>query len=505
MTTDGGNNIEIAGETDVVGNVAALEHGDIYLVDLSSGSAVLDFSSFPSTAEFQLVVQSTRTVAGSQQVSVSDVAAAIPPSVSKAVALGNTLAVQEYFDAHLREVEASMDADTAVTPVIGAKGVSKAVTVGSTETFRVLSSLTTTSAYTSVSATVRCMTSQIALYLDDEVSTSLTESQLATLCDQFSDALQTEFTVLGDPPDINTDGVIAVLMTKAVNELGGSLGGIVTGFFFGGDLLSRSSSNPASNEREIIFTLVPDPAGTYGVKIPTNFAMDNLLTAVVPHEVQHLLSYSSHVITKKGASETTWLNEALSHLIEDVVGYGQENPSRVELFLASTDDTALIPSGSPGLTERGASYLFLRFLYEQHSNRSNFLNTLVNTTETGVSNVVSSYGGGVEAFDAWDEFLMRWGVALAVTNQNVTSDARYIYNSRVYNSGTGHWQGVCLMCDTEDGRSTALSGPATFSANGATLSLVAGANAVIDLANPATTVTLEAAGADLQGILIRTQ
>ncbi len=583
----------------MVESVSAMEKGDLYVVDLSAGSASIDFSSASGDAEFQLVVQSKKTSAGSASVSVASLASdgsrsariseggngglekpgagriseggngglekpgashifeggngglekpgatsifeggnggLEKPGATRIFEGGNgglekpgtvrfsksindayptdLLQAQEYVDATLREIEQTLEG----APVTADRSVSKAngssLTVGDTDTFRVLSSLSTTTTYETVNATVRCIGEvstgvNVALWVDDTVRDAFTDEQITTLCAQYEAALATEFAILGEPPDINANGAVEVLATKVVNEIGGSLGGIVTGFFFGGDLLARSSvskaTNPASNEREIVYTLVPDPSGEYGTAIPVDFAMENLLTAVVPHEMQHMVSYYSHAIDHGKSAEASWLNEALSHLVEDVVGYGQENPSRMELFLASSYDTALIPSGSPGLAERGASYSFLRFLYEQADDSETFLHALVRSESTGASNVVESFAGPFSTFDEWSEFLLRWGVAMAVTDQNVTSDTRYTYQSRTADATTGHWLGVCMVCDADDGRGTQLVGPTLLDVDtDDTVAIDSGGNAIYDLSSPPSTLTVETTSTDLQGVLIRT-
>lgn len=487
-----------------------MQKGDILVVDLAGGSATLDLSSGNADAIYQLVVQSVATTAGSSAVTVGglSVAPAVSPPTAKAL-VENPLAAQAYVDRMMRDVEATLVGEPIVAPVSYSKALTKAAVAGDTKTFRVLSSLATTTAYKTVAATLKCVeaiNSEVVLhyYLDDGASSALTTDQLSTLCKQYAAALATEFSILGNPSDINQDGAVIILATKVVNEIGGSLGGIVTGFFFGGDLLARSSSNPASNAAEIIYQLVPDPSGQYGTAISGTFAMTNLMPAVVPHEMQHMLSYYHHVINNKNSAEVSWLNEALSHLVEDLVGYGVENPSRIELYLSSLPDTALVSAGSPGLAERGASYLFLRFLYEQASSGATFVRSLVQSSDTGASNVVNAFGGQFSNFNEWGEFLSRWGVAVAVTDQGITSDSRYTYKARSRNSATANWEGVCLKCNAEDGeRDTVLAGP-TLSVSGK-LSIDAGASAIYELTDPSASITLQTASANLQGVLIRTK
>jgi hypothetical protein len=243
-------------------------------------------------------------------------------------------------------------------------------------------------------------------------------------------------------------------MTPQVNRLGAMGGGIITGFFFASDLYSSSNSN----QREIIYVLVPDSGGLFGMTIPKDFAMGNLLPAVLPHEIQHAINYNNKVMVNGGSSEDNWLNEALSHFSEDILGYGKENPSRSEVYLNNTSYYGPISSGSPSLGERGASYLFLRFLYEQASNGKQFIWDLVHSENNGVANLEQSFAGTSADFDQVSEFLIRWEAAMVMSSFNLSTDPRFSYKARAKNSATGNWEGVCLSCDADDGRGTELTG-----------------------------------------------
>ncbi|MBI2346745.1 MAG: hypothetical protein HYV03_07710 [Deltaproteobacteria bacterium] len=516
-STDGssggtGESAEIPGETDIVGSVAQMEKGDIILLPFSDGQATLSFSGSVSSAEYMLIVQSAEQSAGSTSVSLGDLGAPLT-GLGKALENDTESDLQTEFEGILRaaEEELAVTDEEAMQPSIG-KAIDASVSVGDRSTFRVLSSLTSTTAYKEASATAKCVNSRVALYADDAIDQNLPgvmeRDDYETLCNQFQTGLDTTFSVLGDPPDINGDSAIKVYMTTQVNALGASGGGIVTGFFFAGDLLRRTGSNPASNEQEIVYVLAPDPNGVYGTKLSKEFTMGNLLTAVVPHEVQHLLSYYHHVIVNGGNSEATWLNEALSHQIEDNSGFGQENPSRAALYLQTPAESPVITSGSPDLSERGASYLFLRYLYEQAGSRGDaFLKSLVQSSSTGVDNIISSYGTDTAEFNEFAEFIRRWGVAIATTDASVTTDARYTYKARGKNGTTGHWHGVCLKCDADDGRATVLTGPTTAAYTaGGSITLKAGSSAFYTFSAVPDTVILNGAkGASLQGILVRTK
>ena len=72
-------------------------------------------------------------------------------------------------------------------------------------------------------------------------------------------------TAFGRESDIDANGVVIVLLTHRVNALSpdcNAQGSVILGYFFGADLLPRSSNNPGSNEGEIFYGLVPDPDNT---------------------------------------------------------------------------------------------------------------------------------------------------------------------------------------------------------------------------------------------------
>jgi hypothetical protein len=259
---------------------------------------------------------------------------------------------------------------------------------------------------------------------------------------------------------------------------------------------------------EIIYILAPDPGGEWGTEISKEFAMSNLMPAVVPHELQHAINYNQHVLVNGGSSEESWLNEGLSHFAEDRAGFGMENPSRAEMFLMSPEMTSLAPSGSPDLYERGAEYLFLRFLYEQAASGDAFAGALENTYLTGIENVEAAFAGTDANFDEWSEFMRRWAIAMALTDTGISTTDIYQYNARTFNSSTGNWEGICLICDADDGRDTVLTGPyaAELSSSSVSLYLYGTSTAFYTISSPPSSLSLSGnSSAGLQGILIRTE
>lgn len=445
-----------------VGDIMPIEFGD-------SAQVTVDFEGVESGTRFILAVGSySETGLGTSIQMAADLALPEPGPLTKGMQImdapeDDAYGPAEILSAWLRASESELaefeiPADEA-SLAINSKAMSlKAASLGSTETFRVLSSLMSTTSYVEVAAKVRCVGEEVVFYIDTSVSDSeLSDADVQELCHDFDDMAAEEQDLLGDASDVDGDGKVHVLMTSQINKLGALGGGIITGYFYAADLYARSSSNPVSNHREIIYTMVPDPSGHYGVTISHEFAMDNLLPAVMPHELQHAISYNQHVLVNGGPPEDSWLNEGMSHLIEDLMGYNVENPSRYAMYLASPSTYGLVTQGSPNLMERGAAYLFLRFLYEQAEDGDAFLRALEDTSIRGAQNIEEAFNGPAD-FNEFSEFVSRWVAALAMTDRGISQDRRYTYEPRVLNGSTGNWEGVCLDCEAQDGRGTVLNG-----------------------------------------------
>lgn len=448
--------------------------GDIIAVNIESGDLFsLDFEGVDEEAQFILSIGSYDYGGYGSSVQLTSSSEVLPEvgGLAKGMMvepesepdMDEVYGVDEIFSSWLRASESALDGfeEKISDPneTIGAKSLSfKTASFGDKESFRVLSSLTSTGSYVEVVAEARCVGSNVIFFVDEDVSEDdLSDADIDELCENFDRIAGEEQDLLGDSSDVDGDGKLHVLMTAQVNRLGALGGGIITGYFFAGDLYARSSSNQVSNEREVIYTMVPDPSGKYGVSISNSFAMSNLLPAVLPHEFQHAISYNQHVMVAGGTAEENWLNEGMSHFMEDYFGYGVENPSRYAMFLSSPSSYGVVTQGSPNLMERGAAYLFVRYLYEQASDGDAFLGRLIKTSSRGVANLETAFNGPAE-MDTFSEMMARWTIALGMTDRGISRDSRYTYRERVRNSRTGNFEGVCLMCDAQDNRGTMLEG-----------------------------------------------
>ncbi len=490
--------------------------GDAMVVDLSDAAEQrVDFSGVDANAKFIVALGSYGTSGTNSSVQISgDVSLPEVDPASKAMGVdaeavpeNEGYGPEEMMSAWLRANEAVLaDSEIPAEPAMKSMSV-KAAAVAGGESFRVLSSLTAVNSYVNVTGNVRCEKDAVVFYVDASVPDSvLNDDDINTLCAEFNRVVVEEQQIFGATSDVDGDGKLHVLMTSQINKLGALGGGVVTGYFYAGDLYERSDSNQVSNHREIIYTMVPDESGQYGYSISKEFAMQNLLPAVLPHELQHAISYNQHVFVNGGQPEENGIGEGLSHLAEDIMGHNRENPSRYALYLASPSTYGFVTQGSPNLMERGAAYLFLRFLYEQANDGNAFLHALETSSLRGIANIEAAFSGPAD-LKSFPDFVSRWVIALAMTDRGISSDSRFIYRPRVKDVETGDWTGVILSGDAEDGRGTILTGVNLNSYSGNSMASVdSGTAKFYDLSTVPDALTLSgSAGGGNFAALIRYQ
>lgn len=333
--------------------------------------------------------------------------------------------------------------------------------VGGQRSFVVLNSFYSSSSYDTVTATLRASNDDIELYVDNRDEDSLSDDELEELAEQFASVVDSERDLLGDESDVNGDGKVACLFTRVVNNLGASQGGIVTGFVYALDVVDGSSSYPG-NDMEVMYTFVPDESGEFGVEITNEFATTNIYPGVMVHEFGHIINFNQHYFVHGGAAENGWLNEGLSHLIEDIytaddtgfmAGTGLENPSRVASFLSNISNACFTCGTS--LSQRGGSYLFMKYLYEQAelgnlpnvTSGAELLNNIVQTSRRGIDNIETAAFGSDVSF-SFKDLLGSFSLALYLSGTDLVDDDRFYFS------------GIDLRGIQDDNRGTVLSGPA---------------------------------------------
>ena len=287
--------------------------------------------------------------------------------------------------------------------------------LGEVRTFRVCNNLQCNS-FGSVTATARYVGTSSAIYLDNNAPTAdpFTDADLAELgsaFDRFHYPIDT--TAFGRESDIDGNGVVIILVTKAVNDLTPDCrDGRIVGYFYGGDLLT----GPNSNRAEIFYTLTPAPATPNCGAVGRRAALNNLKPTLI-HEFEHMISFNQHSLVRTGFSEDVWLNEALAHFAEELGGrlipnaectpagfascraqYTSGNLVNGYEYLKGPGSRYLVfPNSSNGtLAERGAGWLYIRWVLDQFATDSilgtDLSRALVGTSNTGAANLQAATG-----------------------------------------------------------------------------------------------------------------
>jgi hypothetical protein len=315
-----------------------------------------------------------------------------------------------------RERLISESPGAAFSAALGAPPALAPPVTGSTRTFQVCSTTDCTS-FVGVTATALHVGRKAAVYLDNTVpGGGYTQADIDSVGNLFDDYLYPiDTTAFGRESDLDGNGVVAVLLTDQVNKLSGSCnaaGSVILGYFFGSDLVP---SQNGSNAGEVFYGLVPDP-GNSSCTISKSYAK-GLIGPTFIHEFQHMISFNQHVLVRGGAAEDTWLNEGLSHLAEELGGrqipdqfclddtgahscFGQFAKGDIQngyRYLRDVEATPLVETtqSTGALAERGANWLFVRWLTDQFSADplgTDFTRALVATNAVGSTNVAQRTG-----------------------------------------------------------------------------------------------------------------
>ena len=241
----------------------------------------------------------------------------------------------------------------------------------------------------------------------------------------------------GAPTDIDQNGHIVLLFTRAVNELTpANSGSYVGGFFFSRDLFPKTATTSqqacaGSNMAEMFYLLAPDPTGSVNGNVRTKGLIDSVSTALIGHEFQHLINASRRIFVNNAkALEVVWLNEGLSHIAEELLFYRQAglasrqnltsttirgstaarsafnqdqnaNAARYRTYLLSPSANSPIRNDD-SLATRGATWSFLRYATDRKSRAggqdADTFHALVNSTTTGVANLQGVFSANVGAW-----------------------------------------------------------------------------------------------------------
>jgi hypothetical protein len=298
----------------------------------------------------------------------------------------------------------------ALDQVLLAPNLMAGIEVGDQRAFRVCNTVTCNALedFTEVTAEAKYVGDHAAIYLDREAPDTLTTAIFNELGAVFDEDLYEVATrAFGSESDVDQNGRVLILMTPVVNGLTPEADceiSIVTGFFFAIDLDPAFQKDQRSNRGEVFYALTPDPAGEAGCTHSVE-RVRRLVPVTFVHELQHMISYSQHVLVRGGPSEVLWLNEGLSHLSEELAAlhfaslgddlrfseFAIGDLYNAYLYLENPAATyVLFSDGSGTLRERGGAWLLLRWITDQFG--SAVTRRLVESGLTGAANVAAAAG-----------------------------------------------------------------------------------------------------------------
>ncbi|MFQ5551746.1 MAG: hypothetical protein ACE5FJ_10975, partial [Gemmatimonadales bacterium] len=280
--------------------------------------------------------------------------------------------------------------------------------------------------FTEVKGVARFVGDRMIIYEDQNSPAGFTDQDFASFGSQVENDLYVVATnAFGSESDVDGNGRVVILLTPVVNGLTPAsecASTIFTGFFFGVDIDPAFENDDRSNQAEVFYALTPDPSGTAGCNISTS-AVRQLVPVTFVHELQHMISYNQHRLVRGGSKELLWLDEALSHLSEELAGrfyltqgdndrfsqFAVANLVNSYLYLESPASFFALPSeGTGALEERGASWLFLRWVLDRvGAERSR---ALVETDLRGAANIEAVVGEDIE------DLLSDWSLAAMVSD-----------------------------------------------------------------------------------------
>ena len=303
------------------------------------------------------------------------------------------------------------------------------VSVGTERRFRVCSKLECQAIedFPEVRAEAKYVGEHAIIYVDNaSPAGGLNDTDLNALGELFDqDLYPTATSAFGSESDIDGNGRAIILLTPVVNGLTPRQQcstAIITGFFFSIDLDPIFEGDARSNEGEVFYAVTADPSGSQGCPLPAS-KIRQIVPVTFIHEFQHMISYHQHVLVRGGEIEETWLNEGMSHLAEELGGRRLLAAGDADAFsrfvtgsltngyryLENPLGSELLISGGPGtLAERGAGWLFVRWLADQYGDGA--VRLLSESDRVGTQNIEAATG------ETWERLVTRWFMANFVSD-----------------------------------------------------------------------------------------
>jgi uncharacterized protein YjdB len=268
----------------------------------------------------------------------------------------------------------------------------------------------------------------------------------------------------GAPTDIDGNGHIGIFFTPGVNVIPAPIGAIVAGLFATRDLLSATGANSCSgsNEGELFYVPVPDLGKTINASYSDKAFLSNTVASVLVHEFQHLINAGRRIyVNNAPVGETTWLNEGLSDMAEELLYYhvsghsprtnigasqilsmpaqitayhtymSDGNIQSLGLYLTATEVNSPY-SDFDALETRGATWQLLRYAADRKGGpEPSIWRALVNSTTSGLANFNAVFGSIGDMVHDWSiaQFTDDAGLSVPAIYTNPSWNFRSIYRA----------------------------------------------------------------------------
>ncbi|UCC47301.1 MAG: hypothetical protein JSV41_07245 [Gemmatimonadota bacterium] len=285
-----------------------------------------------------------------------------------------------------------------------------------------------------VTATLKYIGVNALLYIDDAApANGLTQADIDLIGEVYDQQLlAVDLDFFGEPTDVDGNDQVIVLLSPTVNGLTErGADAFIVGFFLGLDLVKRQPEvlpvTRFSNEAELFYGFVPDPTGEFSDPRSKERVVE-LLPGVMVHESQHMISWRYKVVDRgqEGMPETLWLSEGMAHMAEELGGDAAYDAGDIDLandlysanfgrLLAYLEEPSAhsltVTEGSGTLEERGAAWVFLRWIADQYGDF--IFRDLTQKPDYGVANVAAQTG------ESFFRLFADWAVALWAEDQEI--------------------------------------------------------------------------------------
>lgn len=242
--------------------------------------------------------------------------------------------------------------------------------------------------YVAMNAQLLAFSPSLQIYVDPNDRGEIDPSTVRDIVQTFeTQILPKSRSSIGVACDVDRDGRFTILMSGWLGHLAdGHLS--VDGYVRGADF-EISQRPPISNHGDILYLNAALKSGPH-------------LRTVMAHEYAHAVTYCRKALGSAGRDEEGWLDEAISHLAEDLHGFSRSNLThRVEAFLAEPERYRLLVQDFAAADlirshgHRGGAYLFIRWCADHYG--PDLMKRLVLSNRCGVANLEQATGKSFQA------------------------------------------------------------------------------------------------------------